>query len=149
MVRLTMFDSVKGLIDRWRAREFLIYHQQSVVCPEEICARELEALLPALEQGARAGEAAALRLVADYCGGFNQPPNISIAAASIKRHVEGLISPDAGRALDEKVAAAVLAESEWWAKFGGQPCTESDMTTMMDRLAANRQAAGGSHASKD
>jgi hypothetical protein len=45
----------------------------------------------------------------------------------------------------EKVARAVLAESEWWAKFGGQPCTESDMTTMMDRLAVNRQAAGGSN----
>jgi hypothetical protein len=88
--------------------------------------------------------AATLRLVADYCDTFNQPPNISIAAASIKWHVEGLISPAAGLALDEKVAAAVLAESKWWAKFGGQPCTESDMTTMMDRLAANRKAAGGS-----
>jgi hypothetical protein len=52
-------------------------------------ARDTE--VAALEQEAKGGEAAALRLVADYCDAFNQPPNISIAAAKIKRYVEGLI----------------------------------------------------------
>jgi hypothetical protein len=35
----------------------------------------------------------------------------------------------------------IAQEAEWWAKFGGQPCTAGDIRTMADRLTALHAAA--------
>lgn len=111
---------------------------------QSILIRDVIDTIDALEQEAKAGEAAALSLVADYCDAFNQPPNISIAAASIKRKVEGLISPDAGRALDAHLAAANMKELMDLKRIMFVSTVQEISDYLEARLTAHRKAAGGS-----
>jgi hypothetical protein len=118
-------------------------------------------------------KAAALRMAADFVRNLHKDPrelDLDYAERCVlqvvaKRMEDALISPTDKKAFDaygagifaagvsrgceieaakvaDKVAAAMLAESEWWREhpcvYGCEVCRE--------RLAANRQAVGGSHA---